>query len=384
MAKRDYYEVLGVSRSASKDEIRKAFRNLARKYHPDVSNESDADAKFKEINEAYEVLSDDEMRTRYDRFGHSGVNGQSFGGFGSGFGGFRGFDEIFEDFFGFGGGRSRARTPRSGRNLRSNVTLTFEESIFGVEKEINVRRHEICPECKGSGAAPGSTPQRCPSCGGAGEVRQVRQTFIGSVETWAACPRCDGSGEIVEEKCPRCGGNKRVVMDRSRTVSIPPGVDTGTHIRLNGEGDAGDPGAPAGYLDVVVTVQDHAFFERHDYDIVLPLTVNVAQAALGDQITIPTVYGDEKLNIPTGTQSGDVFRLRGKGVPRLRRDSTHAGKGDQIVVVDVQIPKELTQEQKDLFLKLGKTLGKEVIPQRADKSFIDKVLDFLGGTSSQK
>ena len=381
MAK-DYYEVLSVSRTATKAEIKQAFRRLAREYHPDVSKHEDAETRFKEINEAYEVLSDDEKRARYDRFGHAGVGGNGFGGTGAS--GFGGFEEIFEEFFnGFGGrGASRRRGPRPGDDRRVNTTITFEESIFGIEKEVEFDRLEVCDTCQGSGAEPGTTPTRCPQCQGAGEIRQVQQTFLGAVVRAAACPRCNGRGEVVNSPCHTCRGEARMRKPTVLSVQIPPGVREGLQIQLRNEGDAGEKGAPGGSLYVVVHVQEHEFYKRRDNDILLDMSINVAQAALGDKIVVPTVDGDVELLIPPATQTGKIFRLRGKGVPRLRSDGTNSGRGDELVYITVSIPASLTDDQRELFERLAETLGSEVHPQRNGRGFFDRVMDFFAGEQS--
>lgn len=368
-SKRDYYEVLGVSRAAGTDEIKKAYRQLARKYHPDVSQEADAEARFKEINEAYEILGDQQKRAAYDRFGHAGTQG--FGGF-EGFGGFRDPFEIFEEFFGasFGMGRRPRRGPRRGADLRYDLQIGFEEAVFGVEKEIDVPRQQTCPRCRGSGAEPGTSPIRCPDCNGTGEVRRQMGFFVNIV----TCPRCQGEGEVVTTSCTQCRGRKRVVEARRLSVNIPAGVDDGTQIRLAGEGEEGINGGPPGNLYVVLRVKPHRFFRRLDHNIHLELAINVAQGALGDEVEAPTVDGIvEKLIIPAGIQTGEAIRMRGKGVPYLRRD----GRGDQIVTIQVLTPTNPTEHQRELLMELGKTLDKEVVPQR-EKSFFDRVRDALG------
>jgi molecular chaperone DnaJ len=367
--KRDYYEVLGVGRSASQDEIKKAYRKLARQYHPDVNKNPDAEAKFKDINEAYEVLSDQEKRATYDRFGHAGVQGR-WGDF-SDFG-FGGFSDIFGDLFGFGPRTRTRRAPRRGADLRYDLTISFEEAVFGCEKELEIPRYETCPRCRGSGAEPGTSPIRCPQCNGTGEVRRTQQSILGSFINVSTCPRCQGEGEIVNTPCSECRGQKRVRVTRTISVKVPAGVDNGTQIRLAGEGELGTRGGPPGNLYVVLSVKPHRYFRRQDNNIILELAINVAQAALGDEVMVPTLEDEEKLVIPAGTQTGKVFRLRGKGVPYLRRN----GRGDQLVIVQVAIPTDLNDEQKQLFKDLGKTLGKEVIPQQ-EKSFFDKMMDFL-------
>jgi len=365
-AKRDYYEILGVDRNASEAEIKRAYRRLARKYHPDVNKSPEAEEHFKEINEAYEVLSDPEKRATYDRFGHAGPPGLGFEGFG-----FRDPFEIFEEVFGFGFGRRgrRARyAPQRGSDLRYNLTISFEEAAFGCEKEIEIPRMETCPTCHGSGAEPGTTPVRCPQCNGTGEVRNARQSIFGSFVTVTTCPRCGGEGEVVSTPCHECHGRKLVERVRRIVVEIPAGVDNGSHIRLLGEGEAGRYGGPPGDLYVAVSVERHRYFRRQDNNILLELPINIAQAALGDEVEVPTLEGIANLSIPPGTQTGKTFRLRGKGVPYLHGD----GRGDQLVTVYVVTPTHLNEHQKKLLHELAKTLGKEVIPQR-EKGFFDRI-----------
>lgn len=373
--KRDYYEVLGVGQSASKDDLKKAYRRLARQYHPDVNKETDAAERFKEVNEAYEVLSDDDKRAAYDRFGHAGVGGTGgFQDFTGGFGGF-GMADIFEEFFGGGRGRSnsRRRGPRPGADLRYNLTLEFEEAVFGVEKDIEVRRPSLCTTCTGSGAEPGTSPVRCTSCNGTGEVRRVQQSILGQFVNVTTCPTCQGAGETIPNVCHTCHGRKQVEEVKTLNVKIPPGVDADTQIRYSGEGAPGLNGGPSGNLYININIRKHPYFQRRGDDIMLDLEINVAQAALGDEIKVPTVDGEAALTIPPGTQSGAVFRLTARGVPRLRR----SGRGDELIIVQVAIPKKLTKEQKELFTKLGGTLGKEVVPQR-ERGFLDSLKDALG------
>jgi molecular chaperone DnaJ len=371
--KRDYYEVLGVARGAGADEIKRSYRKLARQYHPDVNKSADAEAQFKELNEAYEVLSDEKKRAAYDRFGHAGVEGTAGAGGFTDFSGFGGLGDIFEEFFGFGGARAGSRrTPRRGADLRYDMAITFEEAAFGLEREIEVARYETCPHCNGRGAEPGTTPLRCTTCNGTGEVRRVQQSILGSFVNVTTCPTCRGEGETISIPCTQCRGQKRVRVTRRLTVKVPPGVDTGTQIRLTGEGELGDYGGPSGNLYVVLEVKPHAFFRRREDDVVLEVHVNVAQAALGDEIGVPTLDGDEKIAIPAGTQTGRVIPIRGKGIPHLRRQ----GRGDQLVVVQVTTPTQLTPDQRELFAKLAKTLGKEVIPQN-EKGFLDRLKDLF-------
>ncbi|MBI5670022.1 MAG: molecular chaperone DnaJ [Chloroflexi bacterium] len=380
---RDYYDILGVPRDASKDDVKRAFRKLAREYHPDVSKHADAEARFKEINEAYEVLSDDDKRARYDRFGEAGVAGNGFGGVGGM--GYSPFEEIFEEFFsGFGAGRSgtRRRGPRQGEDRRVSVTISFEEAIFGTEHEVEFDRLETCETCQGSGAEPGTSPMRCPDCKGTGEIRQVQQTFLGAMVRTSVCPRCGGRGEVNPTPCHTCTGSGLLRRHAVLNVQIPPGVREGLQIQIRGEGDAGELGGPNGNLYVVIQVKEHEFFKRKDNDIILDININVAQAALGDKVVVPTVDGDVELTIPAGTQTGKVFRLRGKGVPRLRSDGTTSGRGDQLVYIQVAVPTTLTAEQRELFEKLGKTFGRDIQPQQNGRGFFDRVMDFFAGENS--
>jgi molecular chaperone DnaJ len=377
---RDYYEVLGVPRSASKDDIKSAFRKLAREWHPDVNKSPEAHAKFQEYNEAYQVLSDDDQRARYDRFGHAGIGGA--GGFNA-TGGFAGFDEIFEELFGsFGGMRGSTRQrrgPRPGQDRKVDVTISFEESIFGVSKEVAFERQELCTTCNGNGAEPGTSLIRCPECNGVGEVRRAQQTLLGTIVTAQPCPRCQGRGEVVQTPCHTCRGAGKLRTPITMDIQIPPGVREGLQIQLRGEGDAGDAGAAKGNLFAAIHVREHEYFKRKDNDIILDLSINVAQAALGDRINVPTVEGDEPIVVPPGTQTGKQFRLRGKGVPRLRTDGTTSGRGDQVVYITVDVPTRLTDEQRRLFEQLAQTFGNEVQPQRNGKGFFDRVMDFFGG-----
>jgi len=374
MSDRDYYEVLGVPRNASPEDIKSAFRKLARQVHPDVNKSSDAEERFKELNEAYAILSDDDKRAAYDRYGHAGVRNQygapdinvDFGGLG----------DIFSEMFGFGRQQSAARTrnaPRRGVDLQYRLDLSFEEAVFGIDKEIEITRDEGCTTCGGSGAEPGTTPVRCPTCNGSGEVRQVRQTLLGSMVQVSTCPTCNGQGETIATPCHVCRGRGQVRQVRHKVVTVPAGVDTGTQMRLAGEGQPGMNGGPNGNLYIAINVKPHRYFRRRDQDILMDLTINVAQAALGDEVEVPTIDGPAPLKIPAGTQPGKVLTMKGKGVPRLRS----SGRGDQVVMINVEVPARLSGEQKKLFEQLGKSLGHEVQPQ--EKGFFDKLKDALGG-----
>jgi len=374
MAKRDYYEVLGVSRDASEGDLKRAFRNLARKHHPDVSDAPNAEEKFKEANEAYGVLSDADKRAAYDRFGHQGVRGPS-GGPGFETVDFSDFADIFGDMFGFGGrSRTASRTaPRRGADLQYQVTISFKEAVFGADKEIEVTKDERCDTCGGDGAKPGTSPKTCPECQGRGEVRQTRQTLLGSMVQVTTCPVCQGRGKIIESHCPTCSGRGKVRKTRRKKVSIPAGVDDGTRIRLAGEGQPGENNGPPGDLYLLVRAQPHKYFRRRDNDILLDLKVNVAQATLGAEVLVPTVDGEVKLKIPSGTQPGKIIRMRGKGVPHLRSKS----RGDQLVIVNITIPKKLDVEEREIFEKLADKMDGKVLPQ--ERGFLDRLKNVLGG-----
>lgn len=373
MAKRDYYEVLGVNRGAGEDDLKSAFRRLARQYHPDVSEEPDAEEKFKEINEAYAVLSDSEKRAAYDRYGHAGVNTQGMPDFTN-----IDLSDILEGIFGFGGfggmGSRRTRNgPRRGADLSSRVKLTFEESAFGVEKEIDIIRDEKCDTCNGSGAKPGTSTNTCPQCNGQGEVRQMHQTLLGSMVQVVTCSRCNGRGEVIETPCPTCNGRGLERKTINKLVTIPAGVSSGVQIRLAGEGQPGLNGGPHGNFYIDIEVEKHAYFRRKGDNVLLDLDINIAQAVLGDEVLVPTLNGDFNLRIPPGTQPGKTFRLRDQGIPHLRG----SGKGDQMVTVSVQIPTRLTAEQREMFEKLASTMDSNIKIQ--EQSFFDKLREVFGG-----
>jgi molecular chaperone DnaJ len=372
MSDRDYYDVLGVGRGAGDDELKAAFRKLARQYHPDVNKEAHAEEKFKEINEAYGVLSDPSKRERYDRFGRAGLG--NMGGFHDYTVDFADiFDELFGQF-GFSSGRSSRRAPRRGRDLQMRMTLTFEEAVFGTEKQIDFEREDTCSRCQGSGAEPGTSPTRCSTCGGQGEVRQVRQTILGQMMQTSSCPTCGGRGETISARCKTCQGRGLERKKVHKNVEIPAGVDAGTQVRLAGEGEPGTNGGPSGSLFLALDVRPHKFFKRREDDVLLNLDINLAQATLGAEVSIPTLDGDETLKIPAATQPGKVFKLRGKGVPNLRRKTQ---RGDQLVIVNVEIPSKLTKEQRALFEQLAATLGTTVQPR--EKGFVDWLTEALGG-----
>ena len=374
MDKRDYYEVLGVAKTATDDEIKKAYRTLAKKYHPDLNGgDKDCEAKFKEVNEAYEVLSDPQKRARYDQFGHedprAGGAGGGYGDFTGGFGG--GFDDIFSAFFGggFGGGGQRARGPQRGDDLRYDLTITFEEAAFGCEKEISVIRDENCEECGGTGARKGTQPTQCPTCHGTGQVQSFVNTPIGRVSNVRVCEACHGQGTIINDPCPKCSGRGRVRRNRKITIKIPAGIDNGMQIPLRKQGEPGLRGGENGDLYIFVTVKPHKLFTRENYDLYCDVTVSFTQAALGGEIDVPTLNGMIKHNLPEGTQPGTVIRLRGQGIQNLRG----AGKGDLYIKVNVEIPRKLTDKQKELLRQFDETLtGKEY---EAKKSFFERVKD---------
>lgn len=375
--KRDYYEVLGLQKGASEDEIKKAYRRLAKENHPDLHpGDKGAEERFKEINEAYEVLSDADKRARYDQYGHAGVdpnfnpNAGGFGGFGGGFGGgFDGFGDlgdIFESFFGGGGGGGARRgqnSARKGENLRSAVDLSFEEAAFGCKKDIPISRIEDCADCHGSGCAAGTTAEVCSTCHGSGQVRRQQRTAFGMMQTTVACDACHGTGKIIHSPCPTCKGKGAVRRNKTVNVTIPAGIDDGQTISIRGQGHKGSNGGPAGDLLVTVRVRQHPFFERDDTSVLYKLPINIVQAALGAEVEVPTLDGKVKYTIPEGTQSGTVFRLRGKGIPRLNS----SGRGDQFVTVTVETPRGLSQEQKDILAEFGETLGGDFKSRRGRK-----------------
>jgi molecular chaperone DnaJ len=372
--KRDYYEVLQVERGASNDEIRKAYRRLARQYHPDVNKEDGAEDQFKELSEAYEVLSNDERRAAYDRFGHAAFSGGA--GAGDPFGGFSGgspFGDLFESFFGGGFSRSGARqrtTPR-GSDVRVHLDLSFEEAVFGVEREVKVTRFEPCDDCHGSRMQGGKQAPTCSQCGGSGEMRRVQNTILGQIMTSTTCDRCGGEGVTIDDPCTTCRGKGRVSRSRAVDVKVPAGVDEQSTLRLSGQGEQVHAGIP-GDLFVRLWIKKHEELGRTGKHILYDLPINVAQAALGAEIEIPTVDGDVMFTVPAGTQPQQQFRLRGRGVPDLRGGS----RGDQLVTVHVIVPTELTSEERALFEALGGELKVAKMPK--DKGFFSKVKDALG------
>ena len=374
--KRDYYAVLGIARGASDEEIKKAYRKLALQYHPDRNGAPDAAEKFKEVTEAYQVLSDPEKRSLYDRFGHSafergaGVGGVDFGNF-AGFN----IEDIFESFFGTAGSRGARQRVQRGQDLRYDLRLTLEEAVFGADKDITVTKNVACTRCSGDGIEPGSRPVACTRCGGSGELRRVQQSIFGQFVNVTLCDHCNGEGAVIADPCRECRGNGVVRATKTIRVSIPAGADDGLQIRLSGEGEAAPRSGVPGHLYVVLHVQPHRYFKRQGNDLVLEVPVNVAQATLGAEFRVPTLDGKEMpVKVPPGTQSGRIIRIRGEGVPYLRE----RGRGDLQVHVKVKIPTELTDEQKRLFRQLGETFGNDNVPAE-NRSFFDKVKDVFGG-----
>ena len=381
--KRDYYEVLGLQKGASDDEIKKAYRKLAKQYHPDLNPDNpEAEAKFKEINEANDVLSDPEKRAKYDQFGHAGVDpsyaGGGYGGagFGGGFGGFStgdGIDlgDIFDSIFGGGGGtqRSNPNAPRRGSDIAVRLDISFMEACKGLSHEIEINRAEVCDSCHGSGAKAGTTPKTCPECKGSGQVRYQQRSILGMMTSTRPCPKCGGAGKIIETPCPDCTGG-RVQKRKKVVVNVPAGIDNGQTLCVRGEGNSGTNGGPKGDLNVRITVRKDPIFERKGFDVWCEIPITYSQAVLGDELTVPTIDGNVKYTIPEGTQPGTVFRLKGKGIKKLQRD----GRGDQMVRVVIEVPKRLNKKQKDALQNFEKELGPANYEKRS--GFFDKLKQF--------
>jgi molecular chaperone DnaJ len=378
--KRDYYDVLGVDRTATEADIKRAYRGMARKYHPDVNREPHAEERFKEINEAHEVLSNADRRAAYDRFGHAAA-GANMGGDPFGFGGSP-FGDLFESFFGgtASTGQRRRQAPPRGADMQLTIELTFEEAVFGVEKDVEVDRLEVCEACHGTRMEGGKTPPACAACGGSGEVRRVQQTILGQFMTAGPCPTCQGEGVTITDPCHVCHGRGRTRHYRTITVTVPAGIDDGAALRLSGQGEHAPNGGAPGNLYVKVRVKPHRYFTRSGTTIHSEIGINVAQAVLGDEIEIDTIDGPVVFSIPAGTQSGQQFRLRGKGVPDVRSSSNGSAgdRGEQLVTIRVVVPKKLTDDQRDLFEQLATSLGKEVHPQPTNRRLFDRVKDALG------
>ena len=374
MAKRDYYEVLGIDKNADEATIKRAFRQQAKKNHPDLNpGDKEAEERFKEVNEAYQVLSDPQKKAQYDQFGFDGPQGGFGGGYGdfSGFGGagFGGFEDIFSSCFGGGARQANPNAPRQGDDLRMDVTISFEEAAKGCEKEVNVVRDETCENCGGTGAKPGTKPTTCPDCHGTGQVTQIRNTAFGRIQNVTTCPKCRGTGKIVSDPCPKCNGRGKKRTSRRRTVKIPAGIDNGQVLTIRGQGGAGENGGPNGDLLIVVNVRPHKLFKRRDYDMYLDLPITFTQAALGAEVDIPTLDKPVKYNIPEGTQPGTVFRIKGEGIPYLRG----SGKGDLYVTAKVEVPRKLSDHQKELLRQFdGESTGNEY---QEKKNFFERLRD---------
>lgn len=375
MSKRDYYEVLGVPKDASERDLKKAYRKLAMKYHPDRNPDNkESEDKFKEINEAYEILSDSEKRSRYDQYGHAGFSnggpggGSGFGGFDDIFGGsgFGGFEDIFGDIFGSSRGR-RKSGPQKGADLRYRMNISFEEAAFGAEKEVKIQRDEECDTCSGTGAKPGTSKKTCNVCNGTGEIREVQRTMFGNMMNVRPCHTCSGTGKIIETPCKSCSGSGSVKKSKTINIKIPAGVDEGSTIKLHGEGEMGLKGGPRGDLYVILNVMPHKIFKREGYDIYCEIPITFVQAALGDELEVPTIDGKVKYKIAEGTQSGTVFRLKGKGVKHIRSDI----RGDQYVKVVIETPKNLTAKQKEILKEFAKESGVEIYQNR--KGFFEDI-----------
>lgn len=376
--KRDYYEVLGLQKGASEDEIKKAYRACVKKYHPDLHpDDKECEEKMKEVNEAYECLSDPETKEKYDRFGHAGVD-PSYGG-GSGFGGFSGFGDmgdigdIFSSFFGggFGGRASNPNAPRRGQDIQTYVTIDFMDACNGKKVDIKLNRMEECSDCNGTGAAAGSSAETCPECSGTGYVKTAQRTPLGMISSQRPCTRCGGKGKVINNPCSKCHGAGRVSVSKNINVPIPAGIDDGQTVQVRGQGHSGINGGPAGDLHVSIEVRPHPFFERDGFDIYTEVPITFTQAVLGDEITVPHIDGKVKLPIPEGTQSGTKFRLKGKGVKRLNRTD----RGDQYVTVSVEVPKNLTKAQKELLKKFDESLGDNNYNKRS--TFFEKLKNIL-------
>ena len=382
MAKRDYYEVLGVERGASEAEIKSAYRRLAKKYHPDLNpGDKEAEAAFKEVNEAYEVLSDDQRRARYDQFGHEDPTaGGNYGSYTTYTGG-SGFEDIFETIFGsggfggFGGGSAqRSNGPERGNDLRYNLTVSFEEAVFGCKKEINIARNENCDSCGGTGAKPGTSPVTCDQCHGTGTVTRVQQTMLGSMRTSAPCPKCGGEGKIISDPCPKCGGKGTVRRQRTITVTIPAGIDNGQALTLRGEGEPGKRGGPSGDLYVAISVRPHRKFRRDGVNLYSEMNISFAQAALGDELNIETLKESVKETIPEGTQPDTVLRVRGQGVPVLRNPSQ---RGDLFVTLKIEVPKRLNEKQRMSLKLFDEAMGGKVAGNNRGDNFRKSVKEFF-------
>ncbi len=378
--KRDYYEVLGIDKSASADDIKKAYRKLAKQYHPDLNKDNpDAAEKFKEVGEAYSVLSDADKKARYDQFGHAGVDGSAGGG---GFSGFDGFDmgdlgDIFGSFFGGGGGfggfggSSRRNAPQKGRDIRASIDLTFEEAAFGCKKDVRVSRLENCSACSGTGAKEGTQPETCPRCGGRGQVRSVQNTPFGQIQTNTTCPECRGKGQIIKERCTVCQGAGKSRLSDKITINIPQGVNDSQSVRVRGKGDAGENGGPNGDLYVTINIKRHPIFERDDFDVYINVPISFVQATLGGELEVPSLDGKKTQYIPEGTQTGTKFKMKGVGIPYPNGN----GRGDMYITVNVETPKNLSQKQREALMKFAEETNDKNYNQQ--KKWSSKLKDYF-------
>ncbi|MDE6658222.1 MAG: molecular chaperone DnaJ [Oscillospiraceae bacterium] len=381
--KRDYYEVLGIQKGASEDEIKKAYRKMARENHPDLHPDKadECEEKMKEINEAYAVLSDPEKRQRYDQFGHNGLDGGGMDGFGGFAGGYSDMSDIFESVFGgiFGGGGSSFRSssnsanaPRRGKDIVTSVNISFMDACKGTSQEIQISHQEKCTDCSGTGSAAGSSPETCPNCHGSGVIRVTQQSMFGAISSQRPCPQCSGKGTIIKNPCSKCRGVGRVRVQKKVSINIPAGIDDGQTLRVANEGDCGTNGGPNGNLNVNVSVRPHPIFVRNGFDVNCDIPITFTQAVLGDEITVPTIDGNVNLTVPKGTQTGTKQRLKGKGIQRLQRE----GRGDQYVRLNVEVPKNLTKKQEELLKAFEDSLGEKNYTKR--KTFKDRLSDLFG------
>lgn len=374
--KRDFYEVLGITKGASDDEIKKAYRREAKKYHPDLHpGDKEAEAKFKEVNEAYEVLSDSEKKSRYDQFGHAGVDPNFGAGGGGGFGGFDDFGDIFSNIFGGGfggfGGGQRRNGPVRGADIRQTIDITFEEAAFGCKKNITVTRAENCSTCNGTGAKPGTSPTTCKRCNGQGQVRTQTRTPLGYMTNIGTCPDCNGTGKVVTDPCKDCRGTGRVRKQKTIEINIPQGINHGQTMQVSGQGEPGQRGGPTGDLLVTIRIKPHPIYKREDYDVYIEIPITFVQAALGATIRVPTLDGVVEYDIPEGTQTGTIFKLRNKGVPYIRGKN----RGDQYVTVEIEVPKNMSSKQKEILREFDASSSDK--DYKKQRTWFDKMKEFL-------
>lgn len=372
----DFYEILGVSKNAGKDEIKSAFRKKAREYHPDVNKAHDAEEKFKELGKAYETLMDDDKRSLYDRYGEEGLSNAGFSSGGPFAGGFGDLNDIFNSFFGGFGFSQREvdpNAPQEGDDLRIDIEISFEDAVFGVNKEIKIDHLETCTSCKGTGSEPGSQPVKCSTCGGSGKVQQTTQTILGHFTQITTCPDCHGKGVRIQNPCKACKGYGKIEKEKSIELKIPAGVDNGSKMRLSGEGDAGKNGGPAGDLYVIIHVKQSDYFKREGVNVFTKLSISPAQAVLGDEITIKTLDGEKEITVPTGVQNGNPIKIKGAGVPYLGKSNQ---RGDHIIIIEVKTPTNISDEEKQLYKKLYEINTKKKHQEK--ESILEKVKGALG------